>query len=67
MRLTSVLADPENPEIINVRMGAFDGDPGLRPTGRVHVASAAVCVSASVALRPASMASLQSSMLSALA
>jgi hypothetical protein len=23
-------------------MGSFDGDPGLRPTGRVHVASAAV-------------------------
>jgi hypothetical protein len=25
-----------------VRMGAFDGDPGVRPGGRVHVASAAV-------------------------
>ena len=34
--------DPANPEIINVRMGSFDGDPGVRPTGRVHVASAAV-------------------------
>ena len=34
--------DPDNPEIINVRMGSFDGDPGVRPTGRVHVASAAV-------------------------
>jgi hypothetical protein len=33
--------DPTNPEIINVRMGSFDSDPGLRPTGRVHIASAA--------------------------
>ena len=33
--------DPKSPEMINVRMGSFDGDPGLRPTGRVHVASAA--------------------------
>ncbi len=33
---------PENPETINVRMGSFDGDPGVRPMGRLHVASAAV-------------------------
>ena len=34
--------NPDNPEIINVRMGSFDGDPGVRPIGRLHVASAAV-------------------------
>jgi len=28
--------------VIFVRMGSFDGDPGVRPGGRVHVASAAV-------------------------
>ena len=33
--------NPQDPEIINVRMGSFDGDPGVRPAGRVHVASAA--------------------------
>jgi hypothetical protein len=33
---------PESPETINVRMGSFDGDPGIRPMGRLHVASAAV-------------------------
>lgn len=33
---------PENPEFINVRMGSFDSDPGVRPMGRLHVASAAV-------------------------
>jgi hypothetical protein len=34
--------DPRNPEVIFVRMGSFDDDPGVRPGGRVHVASAAV-------------------------
>jgi hypothetical protein len=34
--------NPDNPDIIFVRMGLFDGDPGVRPGGRVHVASAAV-------------------------
>jgi hypothetical protein len=33
---------PESPEFINVRMGSFDSDPGVRPMGRLHVASAAV-------------------------
>jgi hypothetical protein len=33
--------NPQNPEIILVRMGSFDGDPGVRPGGRVHVDSAA--------------------------
>src|SRR5262245_39628068 len=23
---------PENPDLVSVRMGAFDGDPGIRPT-----------------------------------
>lgn len=32
--------NPDNQEIINVRMGSFDGDPGVRPIGRLHVASA---------------------------
>ena len=34
--------NPDNPDVMFVRMGAFDGDPGVRPGGRVHVASAAV-------------------------
>jgi hypothetical protein len=34
--------DPQNPDVTFVRMGSFDGDPGVRPGGRVHVASAAV-------------------------
>ncbi|MEA2334956.1 MAG: hypothetical protein QOG40_1446 [Solirubrobacteraceae bacterium] len=34
--------NPENPDQIAVRMGLFDGDPGVRPGGRQHVASAAV-------------------------
>jgi hypothetical protein len=34
--------DPENPEVMSVRLGAFDGDPGVRPSYRVHVDSAAV-------------------------
>jgi hypothetical protein len=32
----------QHPETINVRMGSFDSDPGIRPMGRLHVASAAV-------------------------
>jgi hypothetical protein len=34
--------NPDDREIIFVRMGLFDGDPGVRPSVRVHVASAAV-------------------------
>jgi hypothetical protein len=34
--------NPDNREIMFLRMGSFDGDPGVRPRGRVHVASAAV-------------------------
>jgi hypothetical protein len=32
---------PVNPEIISVRLGAFDGDPGIRPSLRQFVAYAA--------------------------
>src|SRR3954447_20954567 len=34
--------DPDDPEVIGVRLGAIDGDPGIRPQHRQHVASAAV-------------------------
>jgi hypothetical protein len=34
--------DPHEPEALSVRLGAFDGDPGIRPTTRQHVATAAV-------------------------
>jgi len=34
--------NPENPTQMSVRMGAFDGDPGVRPSWRTHVESAAV-------------------------
>jgi hypothetical protein len=33
--------NPEDPEQVAVRLGAFDGDPGVRPSFRQHVASAA--------------------------
>jgi hypothetical protein len=33
---------PDEPEVIVVRMGAFDGDPGIRPSSRAYVAYAAV-------------------------
>ena len=33
---------PDNPEIIGIRLGAFDGDPGVRPSYRQYVDSAAV-------------------------
>ena len=33
--------DPNNPETIGVRLGAFDGDPGVRPSHRQFVAYAA--------------------------
>jgi hypothetical protein len=32
---------PDDPEIIAIRLGAFDGDPGIRPSYRQFVASAA--------------------------
>jgi hypothetical protein len=32
---------PADPEIISVRLGAFDGDPGIRPSLRQYVAYAA--------------------------
>jgi hypothetical protein len=32
---------PDDPEIISVRLGAFDGDPGIRPSVRQFVAYAA--------------------------
>jgi len=35
--------DPNDPEnTIGVRLGTFDGDPGIRPQKRIHVGSAAV-------------------------
>lgn len=33
---------PDDPEVKTVRLGAIDGDPGIRPTVRQHLASAAV-------------------------
>ena len=32
---------PEHPEVISIRLGAFDQDPGIRPTYRQFVAYAA--------------------------
>lgn len=34
--------NPVDPTQMSVRMGAFDGDPGVRPSWRTHVESAAV-------------------------
>jgi hypothetical protein len=33
--------NPENPDVTAVRLGAFDGDPGVRPSARQFVAYAA--------------------------
>jgi hypothetical protein len=33
---------PDDPELLSVRMGTFDGDPGIRPSRRTYVAYAAV-------------------------
>jgi hypothetical protein len=33
---------PEDPDVIGVRLGTFDGDPGIRPQSRQYVAYAAV-------------------------
>jgi hypothetical protein len=33
--------DPENPELIAIRMGAVDGDPGIRPSAHQFVTYAA--------------------------
>jgi hypothetical protein len=33
--------NPDDPTQMSVRMGAFDGDPGVRPTSRAFVAYAA--------------------------
>jgi hypothetical protein len=33
--------DPNDPQVISVRMGTIDGDPGIRPRWRQHVGSAA--------------------------
>ena len=32
---------PEDPDVVSVRMGAFDSDPGVRPSYRQYVAYAA--------------------------
>ena len=34
-------SDPETGEVLVVRLGAFDGDPGIRPGARQFVAYAA--------------------------
>ena len=34
--------NPDDPSQMAIRMGAFDGDPGVRPSFRMFVASAAV-------------------------
>ena len=33
--------DPHDPDVVSVRLGAFDGDPGIRPSYRQFVAYAA--------------------------
>jgi len=33
--------DPDDPTLMSVRLGAFDGDPGIRPGWRSFVAYAA--------------------------
>ena len=33
--------DPEDPERVGIRLGSFDGDPGVRPSARQFVAYAA--------------------------
>ena len=33
--------NPDDPAHMSIRLGAFDGDPGVRPAWRTHVASAA--------------------------
>jgi hypothetical protein len=32
---------PDDPDVLNVRLGAFDGDPGIRPSYRQYVAYSA--------------------------
>lgn len=32
---------PQDPDVISVRLGSFDGDPGIRPSYRQYVAYAA--------------------------
>ena len=32
--------DPNDPDVVGVRMGALDGDPGIRPSTRQFVAYA---------------------------
>ncbi len=32
---------PEHPDVVGIRMGSFDGDPGVRPINRQYVAYAA--------------------------
>jgi hypothetical protein len=33
--------DPDDPDVISVRLGAFDADPGIRPSVRTYTAYAA--------------------------
>jgi hypothetical protein len=37
-----VAHDPERPELLGVRLGTIDGDPGIRPGYHQHIASAAI-------------------------
>ena len=41
MRGASLQRNPEDPTQMSVRLGAFDGDPGVRPSWRTFVAYAA--------------------------
>ena len=41
MRIGPLEPESVDPEIISVRLGAFDGDPGIRPSLRQFVAYAA--------------------------
>jgi hypothetical protein len=34
--------DPDDHAVISIRLGAFDGDPGVRPSYRAYVADAAL-------------------------
>ena len=42
MRVPPLGPEPDDPTQMSVRMGAFDGDPGVRPSWRTYVADAAV-------------------------
>ena len=41
LRLSAVQPRPDDPERVGIRLGAFDSDPGIRPSMRQFVAYAA--------------------------